>query len=237
MRRKLIIRLVIVMWMASMLIGGQLSVSAQGNTPEDLRFFLTFVPNIQFAPVYVADAKGYLEESGYAFAIEHGDEHVGVDLIATDTIQFGVISGEQVIMARASGRPVVYIYEWFQQYPVGIVIPDTVDVESVTDLAGLKVGIPGRFGASYSGLTALLAANNMRERDIQLEPIGFTAPDILCAGGVDASVVYVNNEPIQIQQRADEGNCGVSAEAPDGDRGGRMGCIERPAAGWLHVLR
>jgi len=102
----------------------------------------------------------------------------------------------------------VYVYAWFQEYPVGIVVPDNLGVSSVRDLIGRKVGIPGRFGASYTGLLALLAANGMTESDIQLEPIGCNAPDVVCLGGVEASVIYINNEPLQIQQRADAGMCG-----------------------------
>ncbi|RXY93128.1 ABC transporter substrate-binding protein, partial [Klebsiella pneumoniae] len=66
----------------------------------------------------------------------------------------------------------------------------------------------GRFGASYIGLIALLQANGMEETDIQLETIGFVAPDVICAGGVEAAVVYLNNEPLQVQHRADAGECG-----------------------------
>jgi NitT/TauT family transport system substrate-binding protein len=144
--------------------------------------------------------------------IEHGDEPVGVDLIAAGQRQFGLISGEQVIAARAGGRPVVSVYEWFQQYPVGIVYPEDAGISAVSDLAGRNVGIPGRFGASYSGLVALLTASGMAESDIALEEIGFNAPEVFCLGGVEASVVYINNEPIQIQHRADQGECaGISS--------------------------
>lgn len=181
------------------------AVPAAAQSTIDQTFFLTFVPNIQFAPVYVAIEKGYFADAGINVTIEHGDENVGVDLIAAGERQFGLISGEEVIKARANGRPVVYVYEWFQQYPVGIVAPE--DIESVKDLAGRKVGIPGRFGASYNGLVALLAANDMQESDIQLEPIGFNAPDVFCVGGVEASVVYINNEPLQIEQRIHQNNC------------------------------
>lgn len=185
-------------------------VPAAAQEMVDQTFFLTFVPNIQFAPVYVALEKGYFAEAGINVTLEHGDENVGVDLIAAGERQFGLISGEEVIKARANGRPVVYVYEWFQQYPVGIVAPE--GVESVKDLAGRKVGIPGRFGASYNGLIALLAANDMTESDIVLEPIGFNAPDVFCVGGVEAAVVYINNEPLAIQQRVDAGDCnGISA--------------------------
>jgi NitT/TauT family transport system substrate-binding protein len=183
------------------------TVQAQ-TAPADMTFFLTFVPNVQFSPLYVAIEKGYFAEEGLNLTIQHGDEPDGVNLIAANQLQFGMISGEQVIQARANGRPVVFVYEWFQQYPVGIVVADDSDVNAITDLAGRRVGIPRRFGASYSGLIALLAASGMQESDIQLEPIGFFAPDVFCQGGVEAAVVYINNEPLQIQRRAEAGQCG-----------------------------
>jgi len=184
-------------------------VRAQDATPAsvDQNFFLTFVPNVQFSPVYVGIEKGYFKDGGINLTIQHGDEPVGLDLIASNQLQFGLISAEEVIKARANGRPVVSVYDWFQQYPVGIVVPEGVGIESVKDLAGKKVGIPGRFGASYNGVTALLTANGMVESDIQLEPIGFNAPDVFCVGGVEAAVVYINNEPLQIEDRIKAGEC------------------------------
>lgn len=190
-----------------LMLSTSISVTAQDDL-EDFGFSLTFVPNIQFSPLYVAQEKGYFAEFGLNPVVDYLDENVIVDLIAADELQFGVVSGEQVILARAGGRPVVYVYEWFQQFPVGIVIPDTTDAQTVADLAGQSVGVPGPFGATYSGLTALLAANDMTESDIQMESIGFTAPDFICAGRVAAATVYINNEPLQIQQRADAGECG-----------------------------
>lgn len=184
-------------------------ILAQDDDLEDLRLFLPFIPNIQFSAVYVAIEKGYFAEEGFNVVLEYGDENVAVDLVAAGELQFALISGEQVLMARAGQRPVVYVYGWFQRFPVGIVVPDTTEgVESIADLAGRNVGIPGRFGASYSGLIAGLDAFGLTEFDINLEAIGFAAPDVMCLGGVEAAVVYVNNEPLQIQNRADAGDCG-----------------------------
>ncbi len=182
-------------------------VSAQ-DEGEDLRFFLPFIPNIQFSPMYAAIANGYFSEVGLNVTLEYGDENVAVDLIAADELKFGMISGEQVILARAGGRPVVYVYEWYQQYPIGLVVTDTSEIKSLDDLAGQRIGIPGLFGASYSGIIALLGAQGLTESDVTLEAIGFNAPDVVCTGAIQAAVVYVNNEPLQIQQRADAGECG-----------------------------
>jgi NitT/TauT family transport system substrate-binding protein len=184
------------------------AVQAQNSTPVDQTLFLTYVPNIQFAPVYVGLEKGYYTDAGIKLNIQHGDENVGVDLIAAGHLQFGIISGEEVIKARANSRPVYFVYEWFQKYPVGIVVSADAGINAVKDLVGHSVGLPGRFGASYNGLTALLAASGLKETDIQLQEIGYNAPDVFCLGKVDAAVVYINNEPMQIQQRADQGKCG-----------------------------
>lgn len=197
-------RLLIVMLVFSLLLSA--GASAQSNTPITL--FLTFVPNIQFSPVYVGMEKGYFSGNGIGLAIEHGDEPVGVNLIAANQRQFGLISGEQIIAARANALPVISIYQWFQSYPVGIVYADGIGIETVNDLAGRAVGVPGRFGATYSGLTAILGANGMTEADINLQEIGFNAPDVICTGGVEAASVYINNEPLQIAQRAAAGDCG-----------------------------
>ncbi len=181
---------------------------AQESASVDVTLFMTFVPNIQFAPVYVALEKRYFAENGVNLTLEYGDEPVGVDLIAANERQFGIISGEEVIKARANGRPVVFVYQWFQEYPIGIVAPMESGITSVTDLAGRTVGIPGRFGASYNGLTALLSAFDMTESEIQLQEIGFNAPEVVCVGGVEAAVVYINNEPLQILQRVQQDDCG-----------------------------
>ena len=188
-----------------LLVGIIPGVSAQ---VVDQTFFLTFIPNIQFSPLYVGIEKGYFADAGVNFTLQYGEEPDGVNLIAADQLKFGVISGEQVIQARAGERPVVFVYEWFQKFPVGIVVAEDSDIQSVADLAGRKVGIPGLFGASYSGVVALLQANDMAESDVVLETIGFNAPEVFCMGAVEATVVYINNEPLQIQERAAAGDCG-----------------------------
>lgn len=173
-----------------------------------LPIFASFIPNVQFAPLYVAIEEGHFAAGGFEAEIQHGDENVGVMQVAQNAPRYGIISGEQVILARNSAIPVKYIYSWFQMYPQAVVTPDTVPMDAPEDLAGLRVGIPGPFGANYTALTALLALAGLTEGDIQLESIGYVAPDVMCAGGVDAAVVYSNNEVLEIQRRIDAGECG-----------------------------
>lgn len=187
------------------------TISAQ-NDLVDERILLTFIPNVQFAPFYVGIEDGHFAEAGFNVSLEHLQEPEVVDLVAAGQASFGIVSGEQVILARAQDRDIVYVFEWFQQYPVGVAVASDAGIDDIGGLRGLKVGIPGRFGASYSGLTTLLQSAGLSESEIELEAIGFNAPEVFCLGAVDAAVVYVNNEPLQIRNRALAGDCGAIAD-------------------------
>lgn len=175
---------------------------------EDETLLMTFIPNVQFSPMYAAIAEGYFADAGFRVSLEYLNEPDVVDLVAANQNNFGVVSGEQVILAASQGRPIVYVYEWFQEYPIGIVYSSDMTLDSASDLAGLTVGIPGRFGATYSGFNALAASGGIAESDVRLEEIGFAAPEVFCVGRVEASVIYVNNEPLQINNLAKQGECG-----------------------------
>lgn len=178
------------------------------NETVDERILLTFIPNVQFAPFYIGIEDGYFADAGFNVTLDHLQEPEVLDLVAVGQANYGVVSGEQVILARSRGRDVVYVFEWFQQYPVGLVYSADLDLSHLSNLQGMAVGIPGRFGASYSGLTTLLGSAGLAESDIDLREIGFNAPEVFCLGVVDAAIVYVNNEPLQIQTLAAAGDCG-----------------------------
>ncbi|MBN2305609.1 MAG: ABC transporter substrate-binding protein [Anaerolineae bacterium] len=165
--------------------------------------FMSYIPSVQFAPVYVAAERGYFADEGIAITFENSFNEVdGVDRLATNDLQFGLISGEQVVLARAHDRPVVYVFEWYHRFPVGIVSPADLGITEPADLAGRVVGMPGPQGASYIGLRALLNAGGLSESDLdELRTIGFAAPENVCERKVDAAVVYIANEPLTIEQQ------------------------------------
>ncbi|MCY3915049.1 MAG: ABC transporter substrate-binding protein [Chloroflexi bacterium] len=188
-----------------------LAVSAQDELVDE-RILLTFIPNVQFAPFYVGVEDGYFADAGFNVSLAHLQEPEVLDLVAVGQANFGIVSGEQVILARSRGRDVVYVFEWFQKYPVGLVYSSALDLSDLANLQDMAIGIPGRFGASYSGLTTLLGSAGLSEADIDLREIGFNAPEVFCLGVIDAAIVYVNNEPLQINNLAADGDCGSVRE-------------------------
>ena len=159
-----------------------------------------FIPNVQFAPLYVAQAKGFYAQEGLEVALEYGFENDFVALTAQGERQFAVASGDQVILARAQGLPVVYVMQWYKRFPVAVMALAETGIDSPEKLPGHSVGIPGLYGASYVAWKALVYAAGLDEASIRLESIGFTQAEAISQGGVDAAVVYIANEPVQLRQ-------------------------------------
>jgi len=164
-----------------------------------VRLSLGYIPNIQFAPLYVAAEKGYFADAGVEIEFAYMDENQAAALVGANDIQFAVISGEQVLLARAQGLPVVYVAAWYQKYPVSVIAKSDQGISTPSDLRGKTIGLPGLYGANYIGLRALLHTAGLSESDVTLDSIGYTQVAVLAADRDQAVSVYTANEPVQLR--------------------------------------
>ena len=193
-------RVVLAVLIGAMMLAGCAPTGDPTNDPvRKIRLPMGYIANVQYAPFYIAVDKGYFKEAGLDVEFDYRFETDGMKLVGANQLPFAVVSGEQVPLARQQGLPVVYVMHWWKKYPVAVVSLVEKNLKTPADLVGKSVGLPGFFGASYAGWRGLLYKAGVNESDIKTQDIGFTQVAALQQGQVDAAVVYINNEPVQLR--------------------------------------
>jgi NitT/TauT family transport system substrate-binding protein len=183
------------------LAGCGTTTASNGGSLTPLTVGLTYVPNIQFAPFYVAEALGYYKAAGLNVTLRHhnfGEDEFAAIAAGRENVIFA--GGDETLQARAKGLPLVYVANIFTEYPVTLIVPSGSSIQSLADLRGHTIGVPGQYGATYIGLLALLKSAGLTTSDVTIQSIGYTQVSALVGHKVDAVMGYINNEPIQFQK-------------------------------------
>ncbi|HYL44615.1 MAG TPA: ABC transporter substrate-binding protein [Ktedonobacteraceae bacterium] len=184
--------------------GGSQATGTPSSTPtgvSNLSIGLGYIPDIQFAPFYVAQSKGYYREAGLNVTFHHGivNDLIGSMVLGKDTFVFA--SGDEVLVARSKNLKVIDVSTIFQKYPVSLIVPANSPIKTLADLKGHTIGEPGPYGATHIGLLALLYQAHLTPNDVHIQAIGFTQVAALLGHRVDAVMGYSNNEPLQLRKQ------------------------------------
>ena len=174
------------------------SASPSGELRQ-VRLLLGFRPDVQFAPFYLAQQAGYYADAGLEVTIEHASGGELIRLVADGQAEFGVADATDVMIARTSGIPVKYVSTLYQFFPVALIGPEGTVPTDPADLAGLRIGTPGRFGSSWHALLALLTVGGLTADDVMIrEYPQFNQVDGLLNGDVDLITGFRSNEPLRL---------------------------------------
>ena len=161
---------------------------------------LTYTPNIQFAPFYVADELGYFEEAGLEVELRHHGESEGLfTALEGGTEQLVYAGGDEIVQAVAGGVPITSVATIYTKYPAVLIVPADSPIESAADLTGHSVGIPGPYGQTYFALQALIDRAGLDESQVDVQHIGYTQQAALTTGKVDAVMGFSNNDAVQFE--------------------------------------
>lgn len=159
---------------------------------------LTYIPNVQFAPSYVAKEDGHFAKNGLDVTIRHHGADEGLFTAVLEGEENLVIAtGDEMLQARSQGMDLISVGQYYAKYPVVIIVKADSDIKTISDLAGKKVGLPGEFGSNWYGLLAALSDAGMTRDDIEVSAIGFTQLAALQTDKVDAVVGFTNNDTVQ----------------------------------------
>jgi NitT/TauT family transport system substrate-binding protein len=175
------------------------AVSEPETPATPVTLAMGYIPNVQFAPFYVALEKGFFAEEGIDLTLDYGMENDLIELVAANQLQFAIAGGDQVLLGRSGGRPIQYVANWYRRFPVAVTSING-DISDPKALEGQTVGLPGLYGANYIGWLALVQATGINPESVSLEAIGFNQVPVLAQGDIDAAVVYAMNEPLQLEQ-------------------------------------
>lgn len=165
--------------------------------PVKLVYAAGYIPNVQFAPFYVALARGYYREADIDLELDYTMGPDVYKLVALNKVQIGSADSDAFLNAVIRDLPLLHVATLYQSYPIALIAREPI--LEPEKLRGKRVGISGPYGSSYLGLKAILEEMGMDLAQIQTISIGFTQVAALQRGTVDAVVGYINNEPIRLE--------------------------------------
>lgn len=190
---------------ASPALSGPAAPSVAGSVEElrSVRLLLGFRPDVQFAPFYLAQQAGYFADAGLEVTIEHSNDVMR--LVADGQAEVGVADATDLMIARTAGIPVTYVATLYLHFPVALIGAPDVVPNDPSELAGLRIGTPGRFGSSWHALLALLDAGGLSPDDVTIrEYPAFNQVEGLLNGDVDIITGFRVNEPLQLEAQGFE---------------------------------
>jgi len=182
----------------------------QPAAPAELRtvtLAMSYIPNVQFAPYYVAAAKGYYAEAGLDVQFDYNFENDVVARAAAwpqGNVAFATASGTSTLLARQQGLPVKTVQTLYQQFPIVFFAKSSTGLASVDDLSGKSIGIPGNFGESLYALLAVAYASGIERSALDVQEIGFTQAQTVLEDRVQVAIGYAMNEPLVLEQQGQQ---------------------------------
>lgn len=151
----------------------------------------SFLP--AFIPFHVARKRGYFEINNLAVTVQTA--RGGVDVaqqVGAGNADFGNALGDTPIIVRPNGIPVRAV-ALLGQHPIfQIAARKAVNVKSIGDLRGKKIGVTSYQEAGYYSLLAVLNANGLKRGDMDIRAVGPAGmTQLMIAKALDATMTVL----------------------------------------------
>lgn len=100
--------------LAFVLLSCQAKPAKEARTLTPLTLAIGYIPNMQFAPLYVAMHEGYFAQAGIDLTIEYGMGSDILSILAGGRVHFALGDADQYLLARAQGMPLQASYQYYE---------------------------------------------------------------------------------------------------------------------------
>lgn len=167
---------------------------------RDVHFILNWVPNVEFAGLWMAEKQGLWAKAGLKLSYTPWSQSVfpEKDVPARGGDTFGFQSGAAIAIAVSKGEPITALYTDTQKSVFGLTVMKSSHITSLKQLKGKKVGYQPH--ELYVPEAMLANVGLQAGSDYRTVPVLFDISQ-LTSGNVDAYLVFVTNEPIALQMQ------------------------------------
>lgn len=159
------------LFVSSAALAQSTSFSDRDNQLQAVTLQLKWKHQFQFAGYYAALDKGFYRDAGFDVQIsEHEGARSPLEVLLDGDAAFAV-SGSDIVITRAQGKPVVALATVYQHSPYAFLVRGDSGIERIGDLAGRRIMI-GK-GFQDAALQATLKRSGLTEDDYQRIPISF----------------------------------------------------------------
>jgi NitT/TauT family transport system substrate-binding protein len=172
---------------------------AQPAAPTKATLRLDWKSGAQHAPFYLAKERGYYKDEGIDLDVISGSGSSDVvKQVGSKAIEFGVADALVLVQAAEQRVPLTAIAAYYQRTPIVVISPQAKPITDPLQLTkGVKLGSK-KGSATFQGLTAMLAANDIPMEKLSLVDIGFGVQPLLVKQ-VDAIMGFSMNEPVEAE--------------------------------------
>lgn len=171
--------------------------------PFDATFQLGWLPNVESAPMLVAESNGYYADEAINITFAPGGPQVVTDAqIVSGNALIGTLSSEGLANAVAAGAPLVAIGAIYQTSSSAIISLAGSGITEPKDLEGKRFGFGQSDARVYEPFFTMVGVDINK---IELVS-GATDPASLLSGEVDAISGTLANQPIALASQGAEVN-------------------------------
>lgn len=162
----------------------------------NVHFILNWLPNVEFAGLWVAQQKGWWKQAGINMTYKGWAPGVTpeTDVPAKGGNTFGFQSGAAIAIARSQSVPIRAVYTDTQKSVFGLTVMANSKIHKVSDLRGKRVGYQSHEFYVPATMLSCVGIPQTAWRPVQ---VGFDTTQ-LTSGHVDAYLTFLTNEPIAL---------------------------------------